>query len=251
MYTQWHWKMGGGRQLDRCNAPAQKQMRARAQRELAMAIPGSWRAMFLQEVLAFPEWKESVLVAEAEAIAAQDSKVSEADGASSHVQGAEASSGTIELVPAHTRVKCDEGEEVSDSIDASSGEAVPVEAGLVPDGIAHATAPATVQATRRRGVMSATSALPASAAAHANTIAPQEERLTGTKTRRRRPEGRRAEGRDGPKDQVNSNPHPNPHPNPNPNPTPTLTPPLPRYMRSLQSWTRRPDASGRPNAWSS
>ena len=34
--------------------------------------------MFLQEVLAFPEWKESVLVAEAEAIAAQDSKGSEA-----------------------------------------------------------------------------------------------------------------------------------------------------------------------------
>jgi len=160
--------------------------------------------MFLQEVLAFPEWKESVLVAEAEAIAAQDSKVSEADGASSHVQGAEASSGTIELVPAHTRVKCDEGEEVSDSIDASSGEAVPVEAGLVPDGIAHATAPATVQATRRRGVMSATSALPASAAAHANTIAPQEERPAGRKTRRRRPEGRRAEGRDGPKDQVST-----------------------------------------------
>ena len=160
----------------------------------------------IQEVLAFPEWKESVLVAEAEAIAAQDSKVSEADGASSHVQGAEASSGTIELVPAHTRVKCDEGEEVSDSIDASSGEAVPVEAGLVPDGIAHATAPATVQATRRRGVMSATSALPASAAAHANTIAPQEERLTGRKTRRRRPEGRRAEDRDGPKGPGQPNP---------------------------------------------
>ena len=92
----------------------------------------------IQEVLAFPEWKESVLVAEAGAIAAQDSKGSEADGASSHMQGAEASSGTIELAPAHIRVKCDEGEEVSDSVDASSCEAVPVEAGLVPDGIAHA-----------------------------------------------------------------------------------------------------------------
>lgn len=176
VYTQWHWKMGGGRQLDRCNAPAQKQMRARAQRELAMAIPGSWRAMFLQEVLAFPEWKESVLVAEAGAIAAQDSKVSEADGASSHVQGAEASSGTIELVPAHTRVKCDEDEEVSDSIDASSGEAVPVEAGLVPDGIARASAPATVQATPspRRDVGDERHAR-LSAAAHASTIASQEQ----------------------------------------------------------------------------
>ena len=65
----------GGRQLARCNAPAQMQMRARLRHQLqAMEDPDSWDAISLKEILSMPEWKASVLAAEAETDAVQRGK---------------------------------------------------------------------------------------------------------------------------------------------------------------------------------
>ena len=62
----------GGRQLARCNAPAQMQMRARLRHQLqAIKDPDSWHAISLKKILSMPEWKASVLAAEAETDAVQ------------------------------------------------------------------------------------------------------------------------------------------------------------------------------------
>jgi hypothetical protein len=62
----------GGRQLARCNAPAQMQMRARLRHQLqAMEDPDSWDAVSLKGILSMAEWKASVFAAEAETDAVQ------------------------------------------------------------------------------------------------------------------------------------------------------------------------------------
>ena len=55
----------GGRQLARCNAPAQMQMRARLRHQLqAMEDPDSWDAVSLKGILSKAEWKARVFAAD-------------------------------------------------------------------------------------------------------------------------------------------------------------------------------------------